>query len=172
MIEKQSLHLVIATAISKQPDYGEAMQIRTFRESDRQQVIALWDQCQLITPWNDPNKDIDRKVNFQANLFFVAFDKSQLIATAMAGYDGHRGSVFYLAIAASYQHQGFGKGFMQYIEQVLTELGCPKLNIVVRSNNEHVLGFYEKQQYVKDDVVSIGKRLIADIDSTDTDIDC
>ena len=153
------------------------MDIRNFREQDRESVIKLWHVCDLTRPWNDPNKDIDRKLAFQADLFFVgtinsnrprALNESQqqvrstLIATAMAGYDGHRGSVFYLAIAPEHQNLGYGKQLMNHIENALLDLECPKLNIVVRNTNIKVKQFYDSLSYQEDPVISIGKRLIAD----------
>lgn len=138
------------------------MDIRNFAESDRASLIELWKACSLTRPWNNPNKDIDRKVQFQPDLFFVAEVDSSLIASAMAGYDGHRGSVFYLAVHPDYQGRGYGQKLMRYIEESLVELGCPKLNILVRSTNESALGFYENLSYTVDDVVSVGKRLIKD----------
>lgn len=138
------------------------MKIRQFREDDREAVIELWKACDLTRPWNDPSIDIDRKVQFQPELFFVGEFDEQLMASAMAGYDGHRGSVFYLAISPEYQSQSYGQKMMMHIEEVLISMGCPKLNIVVRSSNERVLGFYNNLGYATDDVVSLGKRLIPD----------
>lgn len=138
------------------------MKIRPFKESDRQAIIQLWQVCDLTRPWNDPNTDISRKVAFQPELFLVGEDKGQVIASAMAGYDGHRGSVYYLAVSPEYQARGIGKQIMIEIEDRLIKQGCPKLNIVVRSSNDKVLEFYRKRGYSPDDVVSLGKRLIAD----------
>ncbi|CAM3978134.1 GNAT family acetyltransferase [Psychrobacter arenosus] len=138
------------------------MKMRTFKESDRQSIIQLWQDCNLSRPWNDPDQDISRKVAFQPELFLVAEDKEQVIASAMAGYDGHRGSVYYLAVSPEYQARGIGKQLMSEIENRLIKLGCPKLNIVVRSSNDKVLEFYRKLGYMPDDIVSLGKRLIAD----------
>jgi len=138
------------------------MNIRLFEENDRESVITLWEECGLTRPWNNPSKDIDRKIQFQPNLFFIGTLDSNVIASAMAGYDGHRGSVFYLAIHPSVQGLKYGQKLMSHIEDTLEKIGCPKLNIVVRSTNEKVLGFYNTLSYSKDDVVSIGKRLIPD----------
>lgn len=80
----------------------------------------------------------------------------------MADYDGHRGSVFYLAVLPEYQNSGFGQLLMGEIEIVLKSMGCPKLNIVVRSTNKRVLHFYESLGYSLDDVVSLRKRLVPD----------
>lgn len=138
------------------------MDIRLFQENDKPHVIELWKACDLTRPWNDPSKDIDRKMQFQPNLFFVGTLGSNIIASAMAGYDGHRGSVFYLAIHPEHQSLGYGKQLMTHIENELIKLGCPKLNILVRSTNSRVLGFYNNVSYAKDEVVSLGKRLIPD----------
>ncbi|MCL4160912.1 UNVERIFIED_CONTAM: hypothetical protein GTU68_045853 [Idotea baltica] len=138
------------------------MEIRPFTENDRKAIIELWQACDLARPWNDPNKDIDRKLQFQPELFLVGINQSKLIASAMVGYDGHRGSVFYLGVHPDYQGKGLGQKFMTHIENVLAEIGCPKLNIVVRSSNSSVLRFYNSLDYVNDDVVGISKRLIPD----------
>lgn len=138
------------------------MKIRPFKEPDRQSIIQLWQDCNLTRPWNDPDQDISRKMAFQPELFLVAEDAGQVIASAMAGYDGHRGSVYYLAVSPEYQARGIGKQIMSEIEDRLMKLGCPKLNIVVRSNNNKVLEFYLKLGYLPDDVLSLGKRLIVD----------
>jgi ribosomal protein S18 acetylase RimI-like enzyme len=143
-----------------------AMKIRTFSKDDKPAVIQLWEACGLTRPWNDPAKDIDRKLSIQPELFLVGELDGQIIASAMAGYDGHRGSVFYLAIAPAQQGKGYGQQLMARIEVLLKAMGCPKLNIVVRSSNEPVLGFYRKLGYKPDDVVSIGKRLIPDEPTT------
>jgi ribosomal protein S18 acetylase RimI-like enzyme len=139
-----------------------SISIRTFQESDRASITSLWQACDLTRPWNNPDKDIDRKIQFQPELFFVGEVDSKIIASAMAGYDGHRGSVFYLAVLPEFQGKGYGQTLMTHIESTLTELGCPKLNIVVRTTNEKVLGFYNELAYGTDDVVSLGKRLIPD----------
>ena len=139
-----------------------SMDIRTFRESDRESVIGLWNTCGLTRSWNDPNKDIDRKLQFQPELFSIGAQDSKVISSAMAGYDGHRGSVFYLAVSPEYQGMGYGRQLMNHIESLLINLGCPKLNIVVRSSNTKVLQFYSELDYGTDDVVSMGKRLIPD----------
>ncbi|MEM1144861.1 MAG: GNAT family acetyltransferase [Pseudomonadota bacterium] len=139
-----------------------SLRIRTFAEADREDVIRLWNDCNLTRPWNDPNKDIDRKLNYQPELFFVAEVKDELVGSAMAGYDGHRGSVFYLAIAPAYQGHSFGRLLMAHVEAALEELGCPKLNVMVRSSNGTALGFYDRLSYTIDEVKCVAKRIIPD----------
>ena len=138
------------------------MLIRSYQTSDAAAVVALWQACGLTRPWNDPYKDIARKLQVQPELFLVGELDDQLVATAMAGYDGHRGWVNYLAVAPSHQRRGYAARLMQHIEQQLLAMGCPKLNMQVRTSNSAVLAFYRRLGYAQDEVVSLGKRLIPD----------
>lgn len=138
------------------------MEARPFKEIDRAQVIELWKACGLTRPWNDPDKDISRKLAVQPELFFVGEIEGKVVASVMAGYDGHRGSIYYLAVSPQHHGRGFGTTLMQKAEVALLAMGCPKLNILVRSSNEAVLAFYNRLGYAADDVVCIGKRLIPD----------
>ena len=138
------------------------MQIRAYRPDDEAAVIALWQAAGLTRPWNDPKRDIDRKLTTQPELFLVVDDGDALVATAMVGYDGHRGWVNYLAVADSHRRRGLGRLLMADAERALTERGCPKLNLQVRSTNVDVLAFYARLGYAQDDVVSFGRRLIPD----------
>lgn len=138
------------------------MQIRTYQASDEAAVVALWQACGLTRPWNDPHKDIARKLQVQPELFLVGERDGALVATAMAGYEGHRGWVNYLAVAPAQQRQGYAAQLMAHIEQLLLALGCPKLNLQVRSSNSAVIDFYRHLGYAQDEAVSLGKRLIPD----------
>lgn len=138
------------------------MKIRKFSESDRKAVIHLWQVCELTRPWNDPDLDISRKLSVQAELFLVGELEGEVVASVMGGYDGHRGSVFYLAVAPQCQGRGYGSSLMAEIQRLLVSIGCPKLNIVVRTSNKRVLAFYKHLGYETDDVISLGKRLIPD----------
>ena len=138
------------------------MQIRSYRPDDEAAVIALWQAAGLTRRWNDPKRDIARKLTTQPELFFVVEDSGVVVATAMVGYDGHRGWVNYLAVADSHRRRGLGRLLMAEAERALTERGCPKLNLQVRSTNAGVLAFYARLGYAQDDVVSMGRRLIPD----------
>ena len=106
--------------------------IRRFDESDRAEVIALWNACGLVYPQNDPNKDIDRKLGAGAELFLVAVDKSNTpVASAMGGYDGHRGWVNYLAVSPLFRGRGVGSKIMAALEAQLRDLGCAKINLQI-----------------------------------------
>ena len=138
------------------------MNIRPFEPRDEAAVTALWQACGLIRPWNDPAKDIARKRTVQGELFLVAEMSDAVIGCAMFGYDGHRGWVNYLAVAPSHRRRGLARQLMAEGEARLTALGCPKLSLQVRAGNAQAVAFYEHLGYATDEVVSLGKRLIAD----------
>ena len=125
-------------------------------------MVELWRQCDLVRPWNDPHRDIARKLTTQPELFLVAEREGRLVATIMAGYDGHRGWVNYLAVDPAHRQAGIGRHLMRHVETALEARGCPKINLQVRSSNQAVLDFYARIGYVRDDAVSLGRRLISD----------
>ncbi|MCU1578525.1 MAG: family acetyltransferase [Rhodoglobus sp.] len=138
------------------------MAIRSFAEADTDAVVQLWEDCGLTRPWNDPRKDIARKLEVQRDLFLVLEEDARIAGSAMVGFDGHRGWVYYLAVDPGFRGRGFGRALMQRAEQLLIELGCPKFNLQVRVGNEAVLAFYRSLGYVEDPVASMSKRLIPD----------
>ena len=138
------------------------MVIRAFDPADEDAVVAFWRECGLIRPWNDPHLDIARKLTVQPELFLVGERDGAVIASGMAGYDGHRGWVNYLAVAPRARGLSYGRRLMSEIERLLTALGCPKLNLQVRQDNHAALGFYRALGYQVDDAVSLGRRLIDD----------
>lgn len=138
------------------------MKIRPYQPQDESAVIALWQDCGLTRPWNDPRKDIVRKLTTQPELFLVGTVDAVPIATAMVGFDGHRGWVYYLAVAQAHRRQSHGRALMQEAERLLAARGCPKLNLLVRSSNTGVIDFYRALGYAQDEVVSLGRRLIPD----------
>jgi len=138
------------------------MQIRAFQPSDEAAVVALWERCRLTRPWNDPRKDIARKLAVQRELFLVGVMDGAVVATVMAGYEGHRGWVNYLAVAPEHQGHGLGRALMQEVEKRLRERGCPKLNVQVRTSNVEAMSFYRHLGYAHDEAVALGKRLIPD----------
>lgn len=138
------------------------MQIRNFSERDKAAVIELWQICELTRPWNNPERDIERKLAVNDGGFWVVEEGSKLIASVMFGYDGHRGTVNYLAVHPDYQGQSIGKTLMQKVEETLSAQGCPKLNLMVRSENSDVINFYQSLGYELNMVAVLGKRLIVD----------
>ena len=138
------------------------MQIRPFQNSDEPAVVALWEQCRLTRPWNDPRRDVARKLAVQPELFLVGVIDGAVIATVMAGYEGHRGWVNYLAVTPDFRGRGFARALMQRVEELLMERGCPKVSLLVRTSNPEVVDFYRHIGYAQDEAVSLGKRLIPD----------
>lgn len=139
------------------------MRIRPFRPGDGEAVVALWRDCGLTRSWNDPHRDIARKLAQQPEGFLVAEAPDGTVrASAMFGYDGHRGWVNYLAVAPEHQRRGLARALMQAGEAWLQAQGCPKLNLLVRRSNLAAVAFYARLGYGEDDVVSLGRRLIPD----------
>jgi ribosomal protein S18 acetylase RimI-like enzyme len=135
------------------------MQIRPFQMADEEAVVALWERCGLTRPWNDPRKDIRRKARTQPDLFLVGVLDGEIVATAMVGYEGHRGWIQYLGVDPRRQRLGLGRAIMAEAERLLRAVGCPKINLQVRTSNTGVIEFYKRLGFALDDVVSMGKRL-------------
>ena len=137
--------------------------IRPFKLEDKNSVVELWKICRLTRPWNNPEKDIERKLNVQSEMFLVLEIQGSIIGSVMAAYDGHRGVINYLAVHPGYQKKGYGKILMTHVEEELLNKGCPKINLLVRSDNLNVKRFYKGLHYdEQDDVKVFGKRLIPD----------
>lgn len=136
--------------------------VRRFEPGDRAAVVELWGRTELTRPWNDPDLDIDRKVAVDPEGFLVAAIDDRLVGTVMAGYDGHRGWINYLAVDPDAQGRGVGGRLVREAEQLLGRRGCPKVNLQIRTANETAVEFYRAIGYELDDVVSMGRRLVGD----------
>jgi ribosomal protein S18 acetylase RimI-like enzyme len=134
--------------------------IRPYHESDEVGVIRLWRQVFPDNPpWNDPKADILRKLGCQRELFLVGEEEGKIVATVMAGFDGHRGWVHLVAVSPNCRRQGFGGAIMNEAEKKLRQIGCTKINLQVRASNLGVVSFYEKLGFAVEERVSMGKRL-------------
>jgi len=136
--------------------------IRPYQAEDERDVIDLWFRCKLVVRANNPKCDIERKMTHSPELFLVGVMNGTIVATVMAGYEGHRGWINDLAVAPEFQRHGIGAEMMRSAEERLIALGCPKVNLQVRTGNAGVVRFYESIGYKKDEVVSMGKRLVND----------
>jgi len=136
--------------------------IRPYDSADEDAVVELWRRCDLLRPWNDPRRDVARKLTVQRESFLLAVEGDAVLGSVMAGYDGHRGWVNYLAVDPDARGRGIGRALMAQAERGLLELGCPKVNLQVRATNAAAIGFYRRLGYLDDDVVSLGKRLLRD----------
>lgn len=135
------------------------MDISVYQSNDESAVIDLWTRCGLVAPQNNPRSDIQRKLQVDPELFLVGRIHTEIVATVMAGYEGHRGWINYLAVAPHLQKSGYGRQIMAHAESLLRARGCPKINLQIRSTNKQVIEFYQSLGFVIDDVVSMGKRL-------------
>ena len=136
--------------------------ISDFLDDRGDAVIALWQRCCLTRSWNDLAIDIVRKNINKNGKFLVGYVGQRLIASVMIAYDGHRGSVNYLAIDPDYSASGYGKAMMAEAERFLQSIGCPKINLCMRQDNDRVVSFYHQLGYATEPVVLLGKRLIKD----------
>lgn len=132
--------------------------IRTYEDSDRPAVEALWSAVfPNDPPWNEPLPFIQRKRGIQSELFWVAQDAEEIVGTVVAGYDGVRGWIYHLAVVASRRRRGTGRLLMRTAEEALEALGCPKINLQIRANNRGVVEFYQALGYEVEERVQMGK---------------
>ena len=134
------------------------MRIRPFQEDDRDEVTSIWRQTFPSEPHNEPNAVIDTKLAVD-RLLFVARDQGKIIGTAMAGYDGHRGWLYSVAVDPDRQRLGIGRQLVDHAVDVLKTKGCVKINLQVRATNAGVVAFYEALGFVTEDRISMGKLL-------------
>ena len=138
------------------------LSLRPFVPDDTDELVGLWQLCGLTVAWNDPRRDIERKLLIQPELFIVGQDRGRLVASVMGGYDGHRGWLYYLAVHPDFRGRGYGRAIVAEVEKRLHGMGCPKINLLVRSTNSGVMAFYQRLGYTADDISGMGKRLIPD----------
>lgn len=138
------------------------MHIRPYERADEAAVINLWQWCGLTRPWNNPARDIERKMTVRPDLFLVAVQEEAIVGSVMVGYDGHRGWINYLGVDPDSRRQGLGRKLMQEAERLLRLEHCPKINLQVRSSNTEAIEFYRGIGYLQDDVLSFGSRLESD----------
>jgi ribosomal protein S18 acetylase RimI-like enzyme len=123
-------------------------------------VIDLWRQCNLIIPSNDPVEDIQKKIDFQPALFFIALLFNQVVGSIMVGYEGHRGWINYLAVLPMFQKQGYGKLLIIKAVTELRKLGCVKVNLQIRPDNHQVLGFYQHLGFKQEARINMSLKLL------------
>lgn len=132
---------------------------QTASTSDTEALLALWEACGLTRPWNDPRADIALALETPTSDVLILRDTDQIIASAMVGFDGHRGWVYYLAVAPSARGRGLGRQMMDACEHWLRVRGSPKIQFMVRDDNANALGFYARLGYECQAVVTLGRRL-------------
>jgi len=136
------------------------MEIRPYKDSDKANVTLLWREVFPDAPsWNHPETNIEQKIAVQRELFLVAILGEKLVGTTMGGYDGHRGWIYYVAVHPDHRRQGIGSALMNRVEKDLTQIGCPKINLQVRSSNHQLVLFYKRLDYDVEERISMSKHL-------------
>jgi len=138
------------------------LHIRPYRANDEIPVIDLWTSCNLVVPHNNPRRDIARKLRVNPEWFLIGDQDGLIVATCMAGYEGHRGWINYLAVSPGAQRKRIASQMMEEAERLLRKAGCPKINLQIRSTNLQVIEFYKSIGFKIDEVTSMGKRLEPD----------
>jgi ribosomal protein S18 acetylase RimI-like enzyme len=135
--------------------------IRSYAPADFEKVVALWEACELTRPWNDPASDIEFCLGSENSILMVgvAGGESQIVATAMVGHHGHRGWIYYVAVAPEHQEKGAGREMMLHAEAWLTQRGVPKAMLMIRETNPKVIGFYERLGYAVEERVVMARWL-------------
>jgi len=135
------------------------MHIEDVSPADVDAVTALWEEAGLTRAWNPPATDLRRALDGPMSTVLGAFLDDRLVGTVMVGHDGHRGWVYYLAVAETQRGTGLGRRLMQAAEAWLVERGAVKLQLMVRETNSAVMGFYDRLGYADADVRVLAKRL-------------
>lgn len=139
------------------------IEIRRYQDSDEDAVISLWEEAfPNDPPRNEPLSNIKMKMTYQPYLFFVALLDGELAGTVMAGYEGHRGWVNFMAVSKTFRQCGIGAALMKHAEKELRTIGCIKLNLQIRTGNSEVVEFYEALGYHVEEIISMGKTLVDD----------
>lgn len=134
--------------------------IRPFAERDLDELVALLAVAfPDPAPHNDPLASIRRKQAVDRELLLVGRAGGRLVATAMGGWDGHRGWLYQVAVAPDARGRGHGRAIVEAVEARLRVLGCPKLNLQVLAANEAAVGFWRRLGYQVEERISLGKRL-------------
>lgn len=135
------------------------MIVRPFKSDDEAAVIALWDLCDLLRPWNDPQKDIRFCHESGHGTLLVGEDEGEIISAVMVGHDGHRGWIYYLAVTPGQQRRGYGQQIMGAAERWLKHRGVPKSELMIRSENTGATEFYRRLGYQQEARTVMGRRL-------------
>jgi ribosomal protein S18 acetylase RimI-like enzyme len=130
-----------------------------------EQVVGLWrDVFGYEADHNRPELVIDKKIAVGDGLFFVAVRQGIVIGTVMAGYDGHRGWIYSIAVRPADQKKGIGSALLTFAEKKLSSLGCMKINLQIMADNDAVQQFYQANGYFVEKRISMGKRLNENIE--------
>lgn len=135
------------------------MSFRPMQDGDVEPVVALWTLCGLVRPWNDPYRDIAFARGKANSEILVAECCGLIAASVLAGHDGHRGMLYYVAVHPDWRRRGLGRAAVRAAEHWLTARGVWKINLMIRSENEQVRGFYESLGYETTPVFAMGRKI-------------
>jgi ribosomal protein S18 acetylase RimI-like enzyme len=144
----------------EQPVIAEVFAVTQLQLNEVEAAVALWEEAGLIRPWDDAPADARRALNSPASTVLAGRLNGRLVATTMIGFDGHRGWIYYLAVANDCRRQGFGKTMMEHSERWLSVRGAPRVNLMVRGDNLAVIGFYRALDYTQGDVIVLSRQMI------------
>jgi len=146
------------------PSDPAPIRIRPFRPADRAAVVRLWEACGLTRPWNEPDADIARVRASGTAALFVGCEpaaaragagagrrgEGPVVASVMAGSDGHRGWMYYLAVSPHAARRGVGRAMVRHAERWLAARGVRKVNLMIREENASAQAFYERAGYARE----------------------
>jgi ribosomal protein S18 acetylase RimI-like enzyme len=138
------------------------MNVRELIEADREEATALWELAGLTRPWNDAVQDFDRALAGTTSTVLGGFDAGALAATVMVGHDGHRGWLYYLAVAPASRRRGLGRRMVQEAERWLRARGAVKVQLMIRDGNPDAVGFYERLGYEDAKTTVLARWLVGD----------
>lgn len=133
---------------------------RDIEDGDVEAVVALWRACQLTRSWNDPYKDISFARYGGESTVLVGEDEGRIVASVMVGHDGHRGTLYYVAVDPASQGKGLGKALVRAAEEWLARRGVWKVNLLVRNENAKAQGFYQAMGYEVNPVLCMARKIV------------
>jgi hypothetical protein len=136
-----------------------ALDISPLLPGEAEAAVALWEEAGLTRPWNDPRADIRLALAGPASTVLAGRIDGGLVATAMVGWDGHRGWLYYLAVAKAERRRGYGARMARAAEDWLAARQAPKIQLLIRAENQAVIAFYEALGYRRSDSVMLQRVL-------------
>ena len=136
-----------------------ALDVSPLSPDEAEAAVALWEEAGLTRPWNDPRADIRLALAGPASTVLAGRIDGDLVATAMVGCDGHRGWLYYLAVAKAERRRGYGARMVRAAEDWLAARQAPKIQLLIRAENQAVVAFYEALGYRSSDSVMLQRVL-------------
>jgi ribosomal protein S18 acetylase RimI-like enzyme len=135
------------------------MDISRLDPTEAPQAVALWEESGLVRAWNNPQADIQAALACATGTILAAREAGRVVGTVMAGYDGHRGWLYYVAVAQDQRGRGLGRALIAEAERWLAAQGARVIRLMVRAENEGVVGYYRALGFEESHMIVMGKRL-------------